>query len=362
MKVLLIGPLPDPITGNSLINSIIVNNFSFYYNNIKVDAIDFGAKKFTNKYGKFNLKKIFEYMNQYKFLYKIFFNDTIYMSVGHTFYGIVKYVPFILLSKIFGKQIVIHIHTDSLWLLYNKSSNLKKYILKKILGSADKGIVLSSILKRNLRPFLKETKIYTLANFVPDDFLEYDMEENLKRKFNGKIKILFLSNLLEDKGIIDFLKAMELLKAQNKEFEIHIAGDIPDEMQEKIQIYFEKFENILQYHGVVRDRKKLDLFLSCNVFVFPTLREAQGVVLLEAMATFNIILSTNVGGIPDIFKKNINGLSIKVNNPKDIAMKLTRIMDNPSLYLKMVRNNYLYIKSNYTEKQFFANLKKILMD
>ncbi|KYJ86232.1 glycosyltransferase family 4 protein, partial [Sulfurovum riftiae] len=251
---------------------------------------------------------------------------------------------------------------DYLWVLYKDSKKIKKNIIKFIIGLADKGIILSSVLKRNLQPFLSDEKIYELPNFISNSLLEHDIEKTISNQKDQKLKILFLSNLIKEKGIIDFLEAMLILENKNIDFEVHIAGDIPAFMEKEIQKYFEKLNSILHYHGVVKGKQKKDLLLSSHIFVFPTLQEAQGIVLLEAMATANIILSTHVGGISDIFKTNKNGFTIDTHNPKQIADKISKIQSERISYNKMLIENYFEVKKKYTEKIFFGNLYKILMD
>ena len=362
MKTLLIGPLPPPITGNSIINYKIINDFQKYHQDINMDFINVGVPSFDNYFGKFNIKKLLIYLSQYKSIYKVFSADIIYISVGHTFFGILKYLPFFLLSKILRKQLIAHVHTDYLWLLYENASSFKRYILKKTMGLLDKGIVLSPILRRNLQPFMEDKKIYILSNFISESLIKHNIDDTILEKKEQRLRILFLSNLIKEKGIMDFLEAMLILEKKNIDFEIHIAGDIPVFMKEEVEIYFKKMKKILHYHGIVQGNQKKDLFLSSNIFVFPTHQEAQGVVLLEAMATANIILSTNVGGISDIFVTNKNGFTIETNNPEQIADNILKIQNDNTSYEDMLKENYHEVKQKYTEKTFFDNLYKIIMD
>ena len=157
---------------------------------------------------------------------------------------------------------------------------------------------------------------------------------------------------------------MTILKHRNFDFEAHVAGDIPGYMRKQTGLYFEELQDVLQYHGIVRGEKKKELFLQTNIFVFPTLSEAQPVVLLEAMATANIILATNVGGIPDIFVNGKNGFTIDTNNPSQIADTIMKIYENSTnqeLNAILIKNHY-EVKQKYTEKKFFENLYNILMD
>ena len=362
MKILLIGPLPPPITGNSIINNKIICNFSKYYDEVDVDFINIGVPTFNSQAGEASIKKLLLYISQYKSLYKVCFTNVVYVSIGHTFLGILKYLPFFITAKIFRKNLIIHVHTDYLWLLYENSTPFKKKLLKYTMSLVDKGIVLSPLLRRNLIPFMNNKKIYELPNFITGEIMNHNISNTIANKNYDKTKILFLSNLIKEKGIIDFLEAMLLLKEENIDFEVHVAGDIPIYMQKEINIYFEQLKDIIFYHGVVQSNQKNSLFLASNIFIFPTLREAQPLVLLEAMATGNIILSTNVGGISDIFKNSKNGITIDTHNPLQIKDKILEINNKKNNFNDMLHYNYSEIKKKYTEKKFFETLYKIIMD
>ncbi len=360
MKILLIGPFPNPITGNSIINKKILDNFQKYQKDIKTSHIDLSTPAFDSKFGEFHLRKFLSYLVQYKRIYRVFFADTVYVSIGHTFLGIVKYLPFFLFAKILNKLLIVHVHTDYIWVLYRDSNKAKRTILKKTLGLIDKGIVLSPPLKRNLSPFVDDSKIYSLPNFISKSLLDHDIEQTILKKNRQKLRILFLSNLIREKGIIDFLNALLILKKKQIDFEAHIAGAIPEYMKEEINEYFEELQDYVSYHGVVKGGRKKALFLLSNVFVFPTHSEAQGIVLLEAMATANVILSTCVGGIPYIFEANKNGYTINVNDPLNIATQIISLERSFAIHTDMLRNNYVKVKETYTEPLFFEKLHKII--
>ena len=178
MKLLIIGPFPPPITGNSLANKVILENLPEYFPHYKVNFINTSYPTFKEDIGKFSLKKVFVYTKQYKEVYKIFKSDKIYITTGQTFFGVLKYAPYILLSKFLNKELIIHIHGDYLWQEYNKLTGYKRKVFKSLISKFDKGIVLSKTLRRNLKSFLPENKIFELPNFVEDYLFDIDIKKN----------------------------------------------------------------------------------------------------------------------------------------------------------------------------------------
>ena len=361
MKLLIIGPIPPPITGNSLANKIIIEKLPLFYENIEVTSINTSYFVFKEDVGKFSLKKVIFYVKQYKEIYKIFNVEKVYMTTGQTFFGILKYAPYILISKLLKKELIVHIHGDYLWKEFENLKDFKRLIFSKLISKFDKGIVLSNTLKRNLEPFLPVERIFTLHNFVEDYLFDIDINNKLNENFS-EIRIVYLSNLMSEKGILDLLEALVILKKKSIGFKAKIAGNIDETLKEKIFSYFKYLDNEVDYLGVVYGKKKRDLLYWGNVFVFPSYYKIEGqpISILEAMATGNIILTTNQGGIPDIFLNKKNGFYIDKQNPKDISDKLIMIYDNLDNFKYIGEYNYNLAKKKYTIETFISSLYDVL--
>lgn len=357
MKILLIGPQPNPITGLSLANNIVLKYLP-KYTDYQVDSIDTNYQSLKENIGTFSLKKSFHYIKQYKQLFKIRKSDKVYITIGQTFFGVLKYYPYFLLARLLKKEIIIHLHGNHLWKEYEDLKGVKKKVFHKILSMSDKGIVLSQSLEKNLIPFLKKDKIYILENFV-EDFL---YENQIEKKFD-KLRIIYLSNLMQEKGIIEFLEALQKLNEKNIIFEARIAGGIDESMKPTINSYFNKLEDNVQYLGLVHNEQKKELLVWGNVFILPTkFDEGQPISILEAMATGNIILTTKRGGIVDIFINEINGFYIETHSSTSIVNTLIKVNNSLVEYKKISEHNFLEAKSKYQVKNFIKKLDTILKD
>ncbi|MET2986562.1 glycosyltransferase family 4 protein [Aureibaculum conchae] len=358
--LLLIGPLSPPITGVSICNDKIINELPVKYN-INVTYLNTSGNIFTEKVGKFSFTKIISQLINYFYLYKIIKVDIVYLTIGQTFYGVLKYAPFIYFAKLLNKKVIVHIHGNYLKTQYDLLSGLKKKIFYNILKKADKGIVLSEKLKDNLTPFLPNQKISILNNYV-DNYLLENTNENIFNKYKDELRIVYLSNLMTEKGVFDLLNALEILQQRKIKFTAQFAGNIANNTKDEILNRISKIKNC-DYLGVVKGENKKKLLLESNVFVFPTYykMEGQPISLLEAMATGNLILTTNHAGISDFFSDK-NGFYIKKNSPEDIADKLKIVSDNLIKFEPLMINNFNYIKNNFTEKVFLQSLINIFED
>ncbi|MFT7083435.1 MAG: glycosyltransferase involved in cell wall biosynthesis, partial [Nonlabens sp.] len=204
IKVLVLGPLPLPITGVSLANQVVVEQLE-QHPDYKVDVVNTSFSSFDEKLGSVSFKKIMFYLKLQVFFLKVWRNDIIYITPGQTFFGVFKYALYVIVASLLGKQIIQHIHGNFLGKQYQMLTGLKKSIFKYIMSKTDKGIVLSDSLKLNFSAFILEKDIYVLKNFVIDELFLPD--KTLESKNYQELRIVYLSNLMEEKGIFDLLEA-----------------------------------------------------------------------------------------------------------------------------------------------------------
>ncbi len=355
-KILLIGPLPPPVTGVSFCNKIAIEHLS-KEQDFQIEYINTAPKKFDEELGKLSLNKIIHNLKNYFKIYKIFNSQIIYATIGQTFAGVLKFAPYFLIAKLFKRKIIIHLHGNNLLNQYQLQKGLKKRIFHSVVSLGDKGIVLSENLKSNFIPFLKDENIEVLPNFVDNKLLNKNL--NIENKDFTKLKILYLSNLMTQKGIFELLDALEILHQKGIEYEAVLAGNIDDNIKKTILDKIKALPNVT-YIGVVSGKKKLDAYLNANVFILPSYLEGQPLSIFEAMATGNIVISTPHPGITDFFDSS-QILYIEKKSIISIVNAFEKIKDNLPRYHSIVRLNYKYIIENFTEKKFIENLKKIFL-
>jgi glycosyltransferase involved in cell wall biosynthesis len=349
-KILIIGPFPNPISGVSLANQT-VNQVLNSTNDFKTSVINTSYPYFEDSVGSFSLKKAFFFLKLNIQALKILKNDIIYFTPGQTFFGILKYALFILISSIFNKELVIHIHGNYLGTQYKLLKGIKKKIFYFLVKRSDKGIVLSPSLMDNLTPFISKKNIYVLYNFA-ENYLSENTKE-LKEENNTCLKISYLSNLMEEKGIFYLLDSLKELERLNINYKAKIAGNIDSKLKETILEKISLLKNT-SYHGVVYGVEKKKLLDWSTIFVLPTYykMEGQPISILEAMATNNLIITTNHSGIADIVKDKVNGFLVKKQSSESITKALIHLNENKLEIIKITKENKVYFSENFTIEKF----------
>lgn len=355
-KILIIGPFPPPTSGVSIANEIVAKGLR--NKNWKVDSINTEySKNITNKHGSIDFHK-FYFIKTYFLIYKVLFSKVIYVTIGQSFFGVLKYGPFIVLAKLLKKKLVVHLHGNHLLNEYSSLTGFKKTIFSKTISMFDFGIVLSKTLRNNLEPFLKKETIFELHNFF-EKSLSLPKETLLKQKNYSKIRVLFLSNLIENKGINVLLEAFRILINRGISIELKVAGNIIK--GNNLSSYFNNIDCI-EYLGVVHGDKKQELLLWSNVFCLPTFykMEGQPISIIEAMAMGNLILTTNHAGIMDICKEE-NAVFCQKGSIESLAVKLELLAKDIIQIQQKGQVNIDYANAFFTEEKFIENANRILL-
>ncbi|NRP59898.1 glycosyltransferase family 4 protein [Marinobacterium sp. xm-d-564] len=350
--VLLIGPFPEPVHGCSLANMVLYKGL--VSKQIAVDRINMGTV-LSEDIGSFTWKKLFFVFGRYLSIYKIFFFKNIYLTPGQTFLGVLKYAPYILIGRLFRKNVIFHVHGNYLWQEYERSGFVKRKIVRFLISRSSKGIVLSESLRKNLLPFLPSKDILTVHNFF-EDFL---ISPELVKEFSS-LKVVFLSNLMTEKGIFDLLDALEILVAEGVSFEARIAGGIDTDVQKAVRDRLHALGPSVSYVGVVAGAEKKSLLSWANTFVLPTYYRSEGqpISLIEAMATGNAIVTTRHAGIPDILT-DCNAFFVDDRSPSQIAAVLKDFYSDTSAFVAKSEFNLLDSKK-FNEVAYTENILEVL--
>lgn len=135
-------------------------------------------------------------------------------------------------------------------------------------------------------------------------------------KKSGQKTVLYIGRLEARKGVKYLLKAFKLLEMRDPSVRLQIAGNGPD--RERLELLAEdlKLQNY-EFLGYVSDADKMKLLAKTDLFVSPALYgESFGIVLLEAMATGNLVVAGNNSGYEDV----MDGMGqLSIINPRDDA-------------------------------------------
>lgn len=230
--------------------------------------------------------------------------------------------------------------------------------------SVNHGFGLKNITKADAVIALNKTSFIEMQNYVNTKkifYLPNALNVNLKlykaKKSTPKI-IGVICRLTQDKGLEYFIQALSLLKSQGYNLKAKIAGD-GEEMSNLIKLTKSKgLQKDVEFLGWVNDIK--DFYSQIDVLCHPSLHEAFGLVLLEAMQYGVPIVSTITNGAREIIKHSESGLLAKIADPISLAEQITCLVKTRGLGQSLAKQAHKDLIAEYSYKVVAKRLGKIL--
>ena len=99
-----------------------------------------------------------------------------------------------------------------------------------------------------------------------------------------------------------------------------------------------------------------------DVAVLPSYREAQGLVILEAMALGRPVVATNVGGIPEMVEDGVTGLLVPPHDPDALAAAIVRLLTDHPLADILARNGYRLVREGFCVERMVSAIEQLYDD
>lgn len=141
------------------------------------------------------------------------------------------------------------------------------------------------------------------------------------RPIDGPLKLLFVGRINQRKGLAYLLEALRLL--DSKQLTVTIIGRVVDDLK-----LFDPYRDILTIRPSVSTAELVEAYRQADLFVFPSVAEGFGQVLLEALASGLPILSTTHTAAPDLIEDGVQGFILEPRRADLIAEKIRWSLEN----------------------------------
>ena len=170
------------------------------------------------------------------------------------------------------------------------------------------------------------------AKRVPGSGVNYDKFTPLPstRSNDGKFIFLYISRLVKDKGVMEFVESASLLKENYPNAEFHIIGPLWGGNKKSLTVTAEELSGWIEKKWIVYHDKQKDVrpfMADADCVVMPSYREGMSNVLLEAASMARPLIATNVTGCRDIVEDGVNGFLCNVRDGKDLAEKMKKMIN-----------------------------------
>ena len=189
---------------------------------------------------------------------------------------------------------------------------------------------------------------------------EFFREFRISKDYENRSLVLgFVGSLCRRKGVLNFVKAIPLITKIREDCRFLLVGGGPlleivrnqrDElgMSESVEI-----PGFVDYTALKNHYNEMKLS------ILPAYAEGIPSTIFEAMACGTPVLATPVGSIADVIKDGQTGFLLQSTDPRYIADRITRLLDNPKLLKTVSESAYEYVRENLREEKVLESWRRI---
>jgi glycosyltransferase involved in cell wall biosynthesis len=185
-----------------------------------------------------------------------------------------------------------------------------------------------------------DADVVTVPNGVDTDYWGARCESR-----RGGHHLVSVGRLSKEKGYDVLLRSIRLLAEEHMRVSVSIIGEGPERVYLSSLIAELGLEEVVTLTGMLNSESIRKHFGTASIFVLPSRSEGMPLALLEAMAAGLAIISTNVGGIPNVVFHKRNGLLVEPDDPKALASAISCLLESPEYRTEMAASAKQTVKS-----------------
>ncbi|PSB12065.1 glycosyltransferase family 1 protein [Pleurocapsa sp. CCALA 161] len=272
-------------------------------------------------------------------------------------------------------KIILHLHCE--WV-----NRLDREAIAARLAHADLVISCSDYITNKIKTRFPEYAgiCKTINNGVNINYFVPNPQDRPQHDTNAP-QLLFVGRISPEKGVHDLIDAFIKITEQYPQAVLTIAGphlivakallcDLQPEPEVQALKYFysidylEHLKSKIPAHlssqviftGSLHQQELLPYYQQADVVVNPSLSEAFGMSLVEAMATATPVVATKIGGMPEIVDNRVTGLLVEPGNPQALADAAMKLISHPDRAREMGTAGRRKVWQRYSWSKIAENL------
>lgn len=225
-----------------------------------------------------------------------------------------------IVAWLYGKTIVFHVHGGGFKAFTRNHGHLVRFVLSK----CDSIVCLSEYWKEFFQNELGFSRVYIINNVIEEP------REDHSLRHDDVCRFLFLGKICDDKGIFDLINVISAHQEQLRGHFMLTIGGQGDVKRLISEINRAGIHDLVEYAGFVDGDRKIGLFNESHVMILPSYIEGVPITILEAYSYHLPVISTNVGGIPQILTDGKQGIVINPGDKVKMFSAIRELMSLPS--------------------------------
>jgi glycosyltransferase involved in cell wall biosynthesis len=361
--LLVVGPLPPPYHGVSAATANLLNSsLRDFFHVVHLDIADRRSLANVANLDLGNIWLAIRHGVQFSYLLVAKRPQLVYIPISEGALGFLRDSLFLVPARLARRAVVIHLHAGAFDRFYRNANAALRWLIRFCLKKVNRAVVLGDALRSLFSGIISQDRVRVVPNGVPGEpHMEYPVAAALEQR---KFRVLFMGNLWQSKGFMDFIHAAPLVQETVADVEFLLMGDdsFAGAENAKQWVRDHSLANTVRFLGVREGEEKTNILKQSDVLVFPSRgSEGQPLVLLEAMAAGVPIVATRHATAEQTLG-NEGALFIRPQDPADLAQKVITLLRDPNLRRSIATRNRVRWKTSFTLEKFAANLETVLFE
>jgi glycosyltransferase involved in cell wall biosynthesis len=232
-----------------------------------------------------------------------------------------KYL-FYRVARLFSCKIIYHFHGASFMEKYPILSDFWKRRFREVFEGADLVVCLSRSWKNNILSIAPASQVQIVPNAIRLPAIDKG-----RKRADALLQLTFLGYIGDRKGIFDLLKVVKRLTSEGMNLQLNVGGN--GEVNRLInEIDSLGLRNKVEFLGWASPEIRDVLYRKTDIFVLPSYGEGMPMTILEAMSYGVPVISTPVGGIPELIIDNETGFLVRPGDLEGLYDKIIDLANN----------------------------------
>jgi glycosyltransferase involved in cell wall biosynthesis/2-polyprenyl-3-methyl-5-hydroxy-6-metoxy-1,4-benzoquinol methylase len=286
----------------------------------------------------------------------------VYLPLSQSRAAFVRDGALMVMARSLRVPVVIHAHGAHYREFYRRAGRLTQWFMRHVVTGLVRAIVLTSSQRTQFEGWIPST---TPVSVVPNGVADEWPDGPPVRPVGGRPLVLFLGNLLPEKGFLDALAAVPRVIEREPDVEFVFAGEQPwsadtgglvDGIVNRLR------PGVVNFVGRVDATQRHELLEAASVAVFtPRWDEGQGLVALEAMSASLPVVFTPSGGLKDSVRDGVDGIMVPKQNPEAISHAVLRLLEDSALRQLMGESARTHYEQEFTLSHWNERMKEVLL-
>lgn len=259
---------------------------------------------------------------------------------------------YIQILRLFGRKIIYHFHGASFMEHYRSASKRTQSRMRALFGKVDIVICLSESWRQYITDIAPRSNIKVVPNAT------HLPELCVKQNSDDLVHLTFLGLIGERKGLFDLLRVVRRLIDNDLKIKLSVGGNgESDRLQTTIKSL--ELNDSVNFLGWISEKQRDKLLRETDIFVLPSYGEGMPMSILEAMSYSVPVVSTTVGGIPELVRDGETGFLVESGDLDALYRKLKCLIQDKELREKFGEKARQFVAAKYNLKFITQQIEQI---